>query len=46
MTDQRVKADNFAGAETDRMFAGLQRDAGGVNRFSYDREPAAVDKKT
>jgi hypothetical protein len=26
-----VNVDNFARAETDRMFAGLQRDAGGVN---------------
>ena len=46
MTDQRVKADNFARAETPRMLAGLQLDAGGVNRFSHNREPAAVDKKT
>ena len=28
-----VNVDNFVRAETDRMFAGLQRDAGGVNTF-------------
>lgn len=28
------------------MFAGLQRDAGGVNRFAHNREPAPVDKQT
>ena len=42
----KVNADNFARAETHRMFAGLQRDAGGVNRFSHNREPASVDKQT
>lgn len=46
MTEQRVNADNFASAETHRMFAGLQRDAGRVTRFSYNREPAVVDKQT
>ena len=28
------------------MFADLQRDAGGVNRFSHNREPASVDHQT
>ena len=28
------------------MMAGLQRDAGGVNRFPHNREPAAIDKQT
>ena len=46
MTQLKVNADNFARAETHRMMAGLQRDAGGVNRFSHNREPAAVDKQT
>jgi hypothetical protein len=42
----KVNADNFALAETHRMMAGLQRDAGGVNQFSHNREPAAIDKQT
>jgi Protein of unknown function (DUF1254) len=28
------------------MFAGLQRNAGEVNRFSHNREPASFDKQT
>jgi hypothetical protein len=31
MTALKVNADNFIRAETHRMMAGLQRDAGGVN---------------
>ena len=42
----RVNVDNFARAETDRMFADLQRDAGGVNRFLHHRAPATVDHQT
>ena len=41
-----VSADNFVRAETDRMFADLQRDAGGVNVFSHNRAPAAIDRQT
>ena len=41
-----VNVDNFVRAETHRMFAGLQRDAGGVNRLVHNREPAPVDKQT
>jgi hypothetical protein len=41
-----VNVDNFARAETDRMFAGLQRDAGGVNVLAHNREPASVDHQT
>ena len=46
MTDRVVNVDNFARAETHRMFAGLQRDAGGINRFAHNRKPAAIDKQT
>jgi len=46
MTQLKVNADNFAVAETHRMMAGLQRDAGGVNQFSHNRVPAAIDKQT
>ena len=46
MTVELVNVDNFARAETQRMMAGLQRDAGGVNRFKHNRAPASVDKQT
>ncbi|MGN8553236.1 UNVERIFIED_CONTAM: DUF1214 domain-containing protein [Microbacterium sp. SLM126] len=41
-----VNADNFVRAETDRMFADIQRDAGGVNTFRHNREPAAIEAQT
>lgn len=43
---QRVNVDNFVAAETNRMFADLQRDAGGVNVFSHNRVPASVAHQT
>ena len=46
MTSQKVNVDNFARAETHRMFGDLQRDSGGVNRFRHNREPAPVDQQT
>ena len=46
VTQTKVNADNFPLAETHRMMADLQRDAGGVNQFSHNREPAAIDKQT
>ena len=46
MTPIRVNADNFAVAETHRIMADLQRDAGGVNQFSHNREPASIAKQT
>jgi hypothetical protein len=42
----KVSVDNFVRAETARMFAGLQRDAGGVNAFTHKREPAPIDHQT
>lgn len=41
-----VNVDNFVRAETDRMFHDLQHNAGGINEFSHEREPAAVDRQT
>ncbi|WP_203581003.1 DUF1214 domain-containing protein [Microbacterium hibisci] len=41
-----VNVDNFALAETHRMMHDLQADAGGVNRFLHNREPAAIDRQT
>ncbi|MFE6968512.1 DUF1214 domain-containing protein [Isoptericola sp. NPDC057653] len=43
---QHVDVDSFVRAETDRMFADLQRDSGGVNRFRHNRAPASVDAQT
>lgn len=40
-----VNVNNFARAETERMFAGLQRDTGGVNVLSHNREPASVVRR-
>jgi len=42
----RVNADNFVRAETDRMFHDLQANAGGINEFLHNREPAAIDNQT
>lgn len=41
-----VDVDTFVRAETDRMFADIQRDAGGVNLFRHNREPADVEHQT
>ncbi|AZC12809.1 DUF1254 domain-containing protein [Microbacterium sp. ABRD28] len=41
-----VNVDTFVRAETDRMFADIQRDAGGVNVFKHNREPADVAHQT
>ncbi|HEX5857510.1 MAG TPA: DUF1214 domain-containing protein [Microbacterium sp.] len=41
-----MNADNFARAETDRMFHDLQADAGGINRFVHNRQPADVENQT
>jgi len=38
-----VSVDNFARAESDRMFASFVSDAGGVNRLLHHRAPAQVD---
>jgi hypothetical protein len=41
-----VGVDNFVRAETDRMFAALQTDAGGVNVFRHNREPTSIEGQT
>ena len=46
MSSLKVDVDNFARAETHRVFADLQRNAGGVNRFAHNRKPASVDEQT
>jgi len=40
-----VTVDNFARAETDRMFATLEAEAGGVNRFKHNRTPTPVESQ-
>ena len=42
----RVDVDNFVRGETDRMFAALQKDAGGVNVFRHNREPTSIEGQT
>jgi hypothetical protein len=42
----RVTVENFARAETDRMFADLARSAGGSNRWRHNREPSRLDEQT
>lgn len=43
MSPVHVNADTFVRAETDRMFAALAADAGGVNRLSHARTPTPLD---
>ncbi len=45
MTSETVNVDNFARAETDRMFAALQQQGGGVNVLHHHREPATLDEQ-
>ena len=40
-----VNADNFARAESDRMFAAMQQQAGGVNQWFHYRVPIPVDQQ-
>jgi hypothetical protein len=41
-----VDNDNFVRAESNRMFAGIQDDSGGVNRWHHLRAPTALDEQT
>ncbi len=41
-----VNVDNFARAESDRMFRDLAAAAGGVNRWSHVRRPTPIDAQT
>jgi hypothetical protein len=45
VTARKVNVDNFAKAETHRMFTGIQHNAGGVNRFEHNRVPAPIDQQ-
>ena len=41
-----VNVENFARAESERMFASFAAEAGGVNRLSHRRAPTPVDRQT
>jgi hypothetical protein len=41
-----VDNENFVRAETNRMFAGLQASAGGVNSWNHYRRPTPLDQQT
>ena len=41
-----VTSDTFVRAETDRMFAALQTQASGVNRWHHSRVPTQLDQQT
>jgi len=41
-----VNVDNFARAESDRMFAAIQAQAGGVNQWYHYRTPTPLDQQT
>ena len=45
MSELPVNVDNFARAETDRMFTGFVAQARGVNRWSHSREPTPLDRQ-
>lgn len=40
---QHVNVDNFARAETNRMFGAIAADSGGVNRWMHNRLPTPID---
>jgi hypothetical protein len=43
MTAELVNVDNFARAESDRMFSAVLTDTGGVNRWAHNRVPTPLD---
>ena len=43
MAAELVNVDNFARAESNRMFAAILRDSGGVNQWMLNREPTPLD---
>ena len=46
MTGTAVNVTNFERAETDRMFAAIQAQAGGANRLFHNRAPTPIDQQT
>lgn len=43
MISTPVTVDNFVRVETDHVFARVQADAGGINLWSHNRQPTALD---
>jgi hypothetical protein len=43
MTAELVNVDNFARAESNRMFSAVLTDTGGVNRWAHNRVPTPLD---
>jgi hypothetical protein len=43
MPAELVNVDNFARAESNRMFAAILNDSGGVNQWMHNREPTPLD---
>jgi hypothetical protein len=46
MTGTAVNVTNFERAETDRMFAAIQAQAGGANQLFHNRAPTPIDQQT
>jgi hypothetical protein len=46
MSAEHVNFENFARAESDRMFASLAADAGGTNQLAHNRQPTPLDQQT
>jgi len=46
MTSVPVNVDNFVRAETDRMFAAIGQQTGGINQWLHFREPTPLDQQT
>ncbi len=45
MTAELVNVDTFARAETDRMFAALEQQSGGINQLHHNRVPTPLDQQ-
>jgi len=41
----KVNVDNFARAQTDHEFAGILKEAGGINKFKTDKSPTPIDRQ-
>lgn len=40
-----VNVDNFARAQADHEFAGIQKEAGGINKFKTNKSPTPIDRQ-
>lgn len=44
-TPIEVNVDNFARAQADHEFAGIQKEAGGINKFKTNKSPTPIDRQ-